>query len=87
MVFYEFRRHSKIINIVTLLIFCCYRKLRTVLTNRFLKFMADQAQKDPVKYDAFYKDYSLFLKEGIVISQSPLERVSSRIQFINGNLK
>lgn len=33
------------------------------------------AQKDPVGFDAFYKDYSLFLKEGIVMNQSPLEKV------------
>ncbi|KAI5641960.1 hsp90 protein domain-containing protein [Phthorimaea operculella] len=49
-------------------------KLRTVLTNRFLKFMIDQAKKDPVGYDQFYKDYSLFLKEGIVTSQNPIEK-------------
>lgn len=52
-----------------------FRKLRHVLTNRFLKFMVDMASKDPVGYDAFYKDYSLFFKEGIVTGQSPLEKV------------
>lgn len=52
------------------------RKLKSVLTNRFLKFMIDSAQKDPVSYQAFYKDYSVFLKEGIVTSQSPIEKVS-----------
>lgn len=52
-----------------------FSKLRTVLTNRFLKFMIDMAQKDPVGYDTFYRDYSLFLKEGIVTSQSPMEKV------------
>ncbi|KAJ2950716.1 hypothetical protein O0L34_g8979 [Tuta absoluta] len=49
-------------------------KLRNVLTNRFIKFMIDQAKKDPVGYEGFYKDYSLFLKEGIVTSQSPTEK-------------
>lgn len=37
------------------------------------------ANKDPVGYAAFYKDYSLFFKEGIVTSQSPLEKVSSSV--------
>lgn len=37
--------------------------------------MVDTANKDPVGYDAFYKDYSLFFKEGIVTSQNPLEKV------------
>lgn len=37
--------------------------------------MVDMAQKDPVGYESFYKDYSIFLKEGIVTSQNPLEKV------------
>lgn len=45
------------------------------MTNRFLKFMIDTAQKDPVGYDSFYKEYSIFLKEGIVTGQSPMEKV------------
>ncbi|KOB73669.1 Hsp90-related protein TRAP1 [Operophtera brumata] len=40
-------------------------KLRSVLTNRFLKFMVEMSNKDSVGYDAFYKEYSLFMKEGI----------------------
>lgn len=47
------------------------------MTNRFVKFMIDKAQKDPVGYDAFYKDYSLFIKEGIVTGQSPIEKVQN----------
>ncbi|XP_049865238.1 heat shock protein 75 kDa, mitochondrial [Pectinophora gossypiella] len=64
-------------------------KLRTVLTNRFLKYMIDQSQKDPVGYDAFYKDYSLFLKEGIVTSQSPLEReeIAKLLRFESSKLE
>lgn len=37
--------------------------------------MIDTAQKDPVGYDSFYKEYSIFLKEGIVTGQSPMEKV------------
>ncbi|CAK1578248.1 unnamed protein product [Parnassius mnemosyne] len=64
-------------------------KLRTVLTNRFIKFMCDMAQKDPVGYDAFYKDYSLFLKEGIVTSQSPLEKeeIAKLLRFESSKLE
>lgn len=52
------------------------RKLKTVLTNRFLKFLIDMSKKDVSEYEAFYKEYSIFLKEGIVTSQNPLEKVS-----------
>ncbi|CAG9090761.1 unnamed protein product [Plutella xylostella] len=63
-------------------------KLRSVLTNRFLKFMLDRSQKDVVGYDAFYKDYSLFLKEGIVTSHNPVEReeISKLLRFESSKL-
>ncbi|XP_045492318.1 heat shock protein 75 kDa, mitochondrial [Colias croceus] len=64
-------------------------KLRHVLTNRFIKFMIDNAQKDPVGYDAFYKDYSLFFKEGIVTSQSPIEKedIAKLLRFESSKLE
>lgn len=64
-------------------------KLRTVLTNRFIKFMCDSAQKDPVGYDAFYKDYAIFLKEGIVTSQSSMEKeeVAKLLRFESSKLE
>ncbi|XP_013185557.2 heat shock protein 75 kDa, mitochondrial [Amyelois transitella] len=63
-------------------------KLRTVLTNRFLKFMVEMSQKDPVGYDTFYKDYSIFLKEGIVTSQSPTEKeeIAKLLRFESSKL-
>ncbi|XP_046978610.1 heat shock protein 75 kDa, mitochondrial [Vanessa cardui] len=64
-------------------------KLRHVLTNRFLKFMVETANKDPVGYDAFYKDYSLFFKEGIVTGQSPLEKeeIAKLLRFESSKLE
>ncbi|CAF4954977.1 unnamed protein product [Pieris macdunnoughi] len=64
-------------------------KLRHVLTNRFLKFMVENSQKDPVGYDAFYKDYSLFFKEGIVTGQSPLEKeeIAKLLRFESSKLE
>lgn len=64
-------------------------KLKTVLTNRFLKFMVDMANKDPVGYNSFYKDYSIFLKEGIVTSQSPLEKeeIAKLLRFESSKLE
>lgn len=51
------------------------RKLRTVLTNRILRFLHDRSQKEPESFDKFYKDYGLFMKEGIVTSTEQVEKV------------
>lgn len=50
------------------------RKLRTVLVNRILRFLHERSTKDTEQYDAFYKDYGLFLKEGIVSSEEQLQK-------------
>ncbi len=40
------------------------RKLNKALTNRFLKQLAEMAEKDPAAYDQFHAEYHRFLKEG-----------------------
>ncbi|MEG6512331.1 molecular chaperone HtpG [Desulforamulus ruminis] len=39
-------------------------KLRKVITGRFLKFLSEQASKDPEKYKEFWRNFSMFIKEG-----------------------
>ena len=50
------------------------RKLRTVLTNKFLRFMQERAKKETKSYLEFYKDYGFFLKEGIITSNEQYEK-------------
>jgi TNF receptor-associated protein 1 len=50
------------------------RKLRTVLTNRILRYLQERSRKEPKSFLEFYKDYSFFLKEGIVTSTEKLEK-------------
>lgn len=50
------------------------RKLRTVLTNRLLRFLHDRSVKAPAEYDRFYLDYGIFLKEGIITSTDQQEK-------------
>jgi len=50
------------------------RKLRTVITNRVLRFLQDKAVKDKESFDKFYKDYNIFLKEGIATTTDQLEK-------------
>jgi TNF receptor-associated protein 1 len=41
-------------------------KLSKALTNRFLKHLAEEADKDAAAYDGFYSEYHRFLKEGVL---------------------
>lgn len=46
-----------------------------MLTNRVLRFLLERAAKEPDQFDQFYRDYGLFLKEGIVTGQLQNEKV------------
>ena len=39
-------------------------RLRTFLTKRLIKQLKDEAEKDPEEYNKWYKNFSMFLKEG-----------------------
>ncbi|XP_033742457.1 heat shock protein 75 kDa, mitochondrial-like isoform X1 [Pecten maximus] len=59
------------------------RKLRQVLTSRILKFFQDCAKKDQASYAAFYDDYGLFFREGIVTEhdQETREEIAKLLRF------
>ncbi|OWF52890.1 heat shock protein 75 kDa, mitochondrial-like [Mizuhopecten yessoensis] len=59
------------------------RKLRQVLTSRILKFFQDCAKKDVASYAAFYDDYGLFFREGIVTEhdQDTREEIAKLLRF------
>ncbi|CAH1282964.1 unnamed protein product [Diabrotica balteata] len=52
-------------------------KLRDVLTARVLKFLQEQLKKNPEEYEKFYKDYGLFIKEGIITNYNMTEKESA----------
>ncbi|XP_076748817.1 TNF receptor associated protein 1 [Xylocopa sonorina] len=58
-------------------------KLRDVLTTRVLKFLNEKSQKQTEDYIKFYKDYSIFLKEGIVSTdnQKEKEEIAKLLRF------
>lgn len=41
-------------------------KLKNVVTRRILKFIEDEMKRDAKAYDAWYKDFQVFLKEGVL---------------------
>ncbi|XP_012280070.1 heat shock protein 75 kDa, mitochondrial [Orussus abietinus] len=58
-------------------------KLRKVLTTRILRFLQERSTKQPEEYTKFYKDYGIFLKEGIITSevQSDREDIAKLLRF------
>ncbi|EYC32040.1 hypothetical protein Y032_0003g1367 [Ancylostoma ceylanicum] len=65
------------------------RKLRKILTDKVLSFLQNEMKKDNEKYEDFYKQYSIFLKEGIVtqVDHSEKEEIAKLMLFESSNLK
>ncbi|XP_037952088.1 heat shock protein 75 kDa, mitochondrial-like [Teleopsis dalmanni] len=59
------------------------KKLSDVLVSRILKFLHERSKKQIEDYEIFYKDYGLFLKEGIVTThdQSLKENIGKLLRF------
>ncbi len=63
------------------------QKLNQVLTSRFLKFLDEQAEKDPTAYDKFYSEYQRFLKEGIVTDFTHREPLGKLLRYESSALE
>ncbi|CAG0888882.1 unnamed protein product [Cyprideis torosa] len=59
------------------------RKVRTVLSNRIIRFLQGRMQKEPDSYEAFISSYGLFLKEGILTTgdQREKEEIARLLQY------
>eukprot|EP01112_Ceratiomyxa_fruticulosa_P011539 TRINITY_DN3133_c0_g1_i1.p1 TRINITY_DN3133_c0_g1~~TRINITY_DN3133_c0_g1_i1.p1 ORF type:complete len:941 (+),score=292.23 TRINITY_DN3133_c0_g1_i1:359-2824(+) len=57
------------------------QKLSNVLTKRVLKYLDDEAKKDPVKYEKWFEDFGLFLKEGVCTDYKWKEDVAKLIRM------
>lgn len=62
------------------------QKLNKVLTSRFLKFLDEQAEKDPAVYEKFYTEYQRFLKEGIVTDFTHKEALGKLVRYESSTL-
>jgi molecular chaperone HtpG len=56
-------------------------KLRRVITKRFLKFLDDEATRDPEAYLSFWKTFGLYLKEGITSSYEFQKDLGRLVRF------
>ena len=59
------------------------RKLNRALTNRFLKFLGEESEKDAVSYDEFYTEHHRFLKEGILGESEHQPALAKLLRFVS----
>ncbi|MFN2353768.1 MAG: molecular chaperone HtpG [Desulfopila sp.] len=56
-------------------------KLRKVITKRFLKYMEEQAKKDPEKYLEFWKTFGIYIKEGVTSDYEFQKELAKLVRF------
>src|SRR5210317_328709 len=56
-------------------------KLKQVLTKRFLKFLTEQAKEDPEKYNEFFADFGIYLKEGATSDYAYRDEIAKLLRF------
>lgn len=57
------------------------QKLNRVLTSKFIKFLEETAEKDPVLYEKFYLEYQRCLKEGVATDFAHREAIGKLLRF------
>lgn len=57
------------------------QKLSRVIAGRFLKFLDEQARKDPEKYKQFHRTHGTFLKEGLAQDFQHREELAGLLRF------
>jgi len=62
-------------------------KLNTVLTKRFLKFLAETSKKEPDSYLDFWKEFGLLIKEGAATDFDHREAISKLLRFESSTLE
>jgi len=56
-------------------------KLRKVLTKRFIKYLKEEAGKDPEKYRSFWENFGIFIKEGVTTDFEYREELGELLRF------
>ena len=56
-------------------------KLKKVITSRFLKFLAETAKNDAEKYEKFWKNFGIYLKEGATQDFTHRDAIAKLLRF------
>ncbi len=57
------------------------KKLNVVLTKRFLRLLEEEAKKRPEKYEDFYRNFSVFLKEGVTMDFTHRDQLGKLLRY------
>jgi molecular chaperone HtpG len=57
------------------------QKLNKILTSRFLKLLASEADKNPDAYTEFYDQFGIYLKEGITTDFTHKEKLAKLLRY------
>lgn len=64
-----------------------FKKLAKLVTNRVLKWLGDEADKDREKYVKFFKDFGFFLKEGVCMDKANQPTIAKLLRFESSKLE
>lgn len=56
-------------------------KIGQVITGRFLKMLEDESKKNADKYKEFYKDFSIFIKEGVAADFKNRDQLAKLLRY------
>ena len=56
-------------------------RLKNVVTRRILKFIEDEMKKDPKEYNNWFKDFQIFLKEGVMSDTENQEQLLRLMRY------
>ena len=57
------------------------RQIQKVLSGRVISLLEQMAEKEPEKFDKFWKTYGVFLKEGVATEEEPNEALQSLLSY------
>ncbi|PVV00279.1 hypothetical protein BB560_005345 [Smittium megazygosporum] len=57
------------------------QKIKTALSSRIVKWLRDEAKKDPESYKTFYKTFGNFLKEGVISDIENRNDIAGLLRF------
>ena len=57
------------------------RRIKDVVTRKFLRFLSDEAKNNPINYREFYVEYHMFLKEGACQDYTFMDQLSKLLLF------
>tara|TARA_B100001123_G_scaffold423448_1_gene533624 strand:- start:456 stop:1340 length:885 start_codon:yes stop_codon:yes gene_type:complete len=57
------------------------QKLNSLLTKRLIKLLENTAKKDPEKYETFWQQFGIFIKEGIHLDYGNRDKLGKLLRF------